>query len=95
MCFGCSKEPFHRGGSFEYPQHMVWLRNKKNKFLLHTLILGPEVLLHITSISMYMHAQLSSGAKGLKFGQHLNLLPYFVCERSEDFGNTEHFHRLD
>ena len=30
MCFGCSKEPSHRHGSFEYPQHMFWLRNKKN-----------------------------------------------------------------
>ena len=28
MCFGCSKEPSHRDGSFEYPQHMFWLRNK-------------------------------------------------------------------
>ena len=26
-CFGCSKEPSHRDGSFEYPQHMFWLRN--------------------------------------------------------------------
>ena len=29
MCFGCSKETSHQDGSFEYPQHMVWLRNKK------------------------------------------------------------------
>ena len=29
MCFGCSKEPSHRDGSFEYPQHMFRLRNKK------------------------------------------------------------------
>ena len=28
VCFGCSKEPSHRDGSFEYPQHMFWLRNK-------------------------------------------------------------------
>ena len=41
MCFGCSKEPSHRDGSFEYPQHMFWLRNKKNNFQLCTLILGP------------------------------------------------------
>ena len=38
MCCGCSKEPSHRDGSFEYPQHMFWLRNKKNNFLLSTLI---------------------------------------------------------
>ena len=42
MCFGCSKEPSHRDVSFEYPQHMFWLRNKKNNFQLHTLIWGPE-----------------------------------------------------
>ena len=42
MCFGCSKDPSHRDGSFEYPQHMFWLKNKKNIFFhLHTLIWGP------------------------------------------------------
>ena len=42
MCFGCSKEPSHWDGSFEYPQHMFWLRNKKNNFQLHTLIWRPD-----------------------------------------------------
>ena len=37
ICFGCSKEPSHWDGSFEYPQHMFWLRNKKINFSLHTL----------------------------------------------------------
>ena len=32
MCFGCSKETLHQGSSFEYPQHMFWLRNKKINF---------------------------------------------------------------
>ena len=41
MCFGCSKEPSHRDSSFEYPQHMFWLRNKKNYFQLSTLIWEP------------------------------------------------------
>ena len=39
-CFECSKEPSHRDGSFEYPQHMFWLRNKKNKFQLLFIIWG-------------------------------------------------------
>ena len=43
MCFGCSKELSHRDGSFEYPQHMFWLRNKKNNFQSHTLIWGPDM----------------------------------------------------
>ena len=41
MCLGCSKKPSHRDGSFEYPQHIFWLRNKKNIFQLHTLIWRP------------------------------------------------------
>ena len=44
MCFGCSKEPSHRDGSFKYPQHMFRLRNKKNNFQLCTLIWRPASL---------------------------------------------------
>ena len=44
MCFGCSKERSKLDGSFEYPQHMFWLRNKKYNFQLCTLILGPVSL---------------------------------------------------
>ena len=28
-----TKEPTHLDGSFEQPQHMFWMRNKKNNFL--------------------------------------------------------------
>ena len=49
MCFGCSKEPSNLYGSFEYPQHTFWLRNKKNNFQLHTLIWGPELLFILLS----------------------------------------------
>ena len=43
MCCGCSKEPSHLDGSFEYPQHMFWLRNKKNIFFsVRTLIWKPK-----------------------------------------------------
>ena len=45
MCFGCSKKPSHGDGSFEYPQHMFWLRNKKNNVQLRTLIWGPPISL--------------------------------------------------
>ena len=51
MCFGCPKEPSHRDGSFEYPQHMFWLRNKK-LFLLRTINLSPALcLVHTISVS--------------------------------------------
>ena len=32
MCLGCSKEPSQREGSFEFPQHMFWMNNKKINF---------------------------------------------------------------
>ena len=37
MCFVCSKELSRGEGSFEYPQHMFQLRNKKHNFQLGTL----------------------------------------------------------
>ena len=39
MCFGCSNERSHWDGSFEYPQHMFWMRNKKNNFQVCILYL--------------------------------------------------------
>ena len=42
ICFGCSNEPSQWDGSFEYPQHMFWLRNKKVNFLVRTLNYRPE-----------------------------------------------------
>ena len=54
MCFGCSKELSHWDGSFEYPEHMFWLRNKKNNFLLHTLIWGPaHMYIYLYSLQIY------------------------------------------
>ena len=41
-CFGCLKESFHRDGSFEYPQHMFWLRNKENSFQFWALSWRPS-----------------------------------------------------
>ena len=39
LCFRCSKEP-SREGSFEYPQHMFWLRNEKTIFCYALLTKG-------------------------------------------------------
>ena len=63
MCFGCSKEPSHRGRSFEYPQHMFWMRNKENSFPLHTLIWRPghmKCFLKLLAYWKILHIFLSS-----------------------------------
>ena len=39
----CSKEPSHRDGSFEYSQHMFWLKNKKSNVHIHTVIWRSEL----------------------------------------------------
>ena len=37
------REPSHIDGSFEYPQHMFWLRNKTYNFQLRNLILKANI----------------------------------------------------
>ena len=37
ICFWYLKEPSHWDGSFDYPQHMFWMRNKKVNVLVRTL----------------------------------------------------------
>ena len=64
MCYVCSKEPSHWGGSFEYPQHMFWIRNKENSFSIHTFIWRPvldydesdfyKAILRYTCFPLYM-----------------------------------------
>ena len=45
---GCSNKQSHCDGSFEYPQHMIWLENKNNKFQLRTLTLSFFCSVNIT-----------------------------------------------
>ena len=54
MCFGCSKELSHWDGSFEYPQHMFWMRNKENDFPIHTLIWRPEEVKNYLELMNYL-----------------------------------------
>ena len=59
MCFGCSKELSHGDGSFEYPQHRLCLRNKKNNFRYTLLSWG----LFVQCIHILMKEILPSGLK--------------------------------
>ena len=42
MCFGGSKEPSHRDGSFEYQQHMFWLRKIIFSYTLLSMCVNPD-----------------------------------------------------
>ena len=53
LCFGCSKEPSRRDGSFEYPQHLFLLRNAKLNFLVCTLKLKCLNALSVKGISKH------------------------------------------
>ena len=64
MCLGCSKELSHWDGSFEYPQHMFWMRNKGNSFPIHTLIRRPV----ISKVELCFNSSLNS-----------LLIPSFYC----------------
>ena len=56
MCFGCSKEPSHRDGSCEYPQHMFWTRNEENSFPVCALIWRPGKVLSKFQCGKYLVA---------------------------------------
>ena len=71
MCLGCSKEPSHLDDSFEYPQHMSWLRNKNVKNIqLRLLIWGPELYFNcvLAVVLVLMFCASSSRYPGLVCG---------------------------
>ena len=57
ICFGCSKEPSHWGGSFEYPQHNFgWERRKLNfhyKLLTKVLLFDQPIF---STFSIIIHS---------------------------------------
>ena len=55
VCFWFSKEPSHRGGSFEYPQHMFSSRNKKIDFQLPTIIWGHDYCIRFVQHAFNRH----------------------------------------
>ena len=59
ICCGCSKEPSHLDGSFEYPQHMFWMRNKESYFPISTRIWRPDSYVFIIDFNPSMHFELS------------------------------------
>ena len=55
ICFGCSKGPLCRDNSFEYPQHMLCLRNKINVELLHRILGHCKCLIEYCSKHILHH----------------------------------------
>ena len=50
--------------SFEYPQHMFWLRNKKNNFQLRTLIWGPALVMLNPDLYLFFEENSRSRSAG-------------------------------
>ena len=73
VCFGCSKEPSHCDSSFEYPQHMFWLRNKKVKFSLRTLKTKVLIQLMIIPSKLTMDVLLSAEESILVINESFNV----------------------
>ena len=69
ICSWCSKEPSHQDGSFEQPQHMFWLRNKKNNFQLRTLILGSDLIISRRHKKQTFSGQQKSG--GIRVNRYI------------------------
>ena len=87
MCFGCSKEPSHWDSSFEYPQHMFWLRNKKDNFTLRTLIWRPWHC--VVSFRMTLYPLRSTGSTQeyrKTFGHDWNIVAQSVVSLIADPG---------
>ena len=63
-----------RDDPFEYPQHMFWLRNKKNNIQLRTLICGPKLLpdgdLSFITCSPFSHEKISEKDAYLRRYRH-------------------------
>ena len=52
ICFGCSKEPSHRDGSFEYPQQIfLWTDKIFFYYTLEMILLLPTMYVWLAKMS--------------------------------------------
>ena len=72
MCFGRSTEPSQ---FFEYSQHMLWLRIKKNNFQLRALILGATA--HDILVLIAFCEGLDGGGGGVWYSLFIKNLAYY------------------
>ena len=103
ICCGCSKEPSHQDTSFEYPQHIFWLRNKKINFygnhtiltkgLTHSTFNKPKEVSYLISHTLFA---LSAPCKlGTSFlppsGSKTTIIPIITINASTQPDNTAPF----
>ena len=56
ICFGCPEERSHPDGSFEYPQHMCLVENKKYELVHDVLVLSHKYVSMNPQTSLQIHA---------------------------------------
>ena len=61
------KKPSHWNGSFEYPQHMFWMRNKENNFPIRTLIWR-----HVTRTCCSPYCRTAHDVQVIHIGSYIN-----------------------
>ena len=77
MCLGCSKEPSHWDSSFEYPQHMFWLRFFFSN--MHSYLeTGKGLIIVKLNCSTYVCVNFSSRVQSTIFQSCQNLASEFV-----------------
>ena len=79
-CFGCSKEPSHWDGSFEYPQHMFWFRNKKKSNMHSFLEACRHHTIDITTQSSHTHKHVQTKGEAAQSGHYRS-----VCETPSEW----------
>ena len=93
MCFGCSKEPSHRDGSFEYPQHMFWMKIRKKYFQVRSVIWGPEYTTFLLGLK-YGHITIYKSRITTLFTNFKSFIPKYGAIYESDI-HTLNVHHTD
>ena len=88
MCYVCSKELSHEDGSFEYPQHKFWLRNKKINFQVYSY-LEPWTCIVTVRVLLYHVVRILTSPQGYRVRLTFFLLEPAGPLKQYDWGSAQ------